>query len=96
MIPMAGDKLTEAIAKKRLVDYNSAERMKLEASGKKKTITYTDIMGIKVPTTTIPVNPGRNLAIILEIAAMNNHQKKMGYNTAEEFNKRLMDMGIPE
>lgn len=47
MIPMAGDKLTEAIAKKRLVDYNSAERMKLEASGKKKTITYTDIMGIK-------------------------------------------------
>jgi len=57
---------------------------------------YTDIMGIKVPTTTIPVNPGRNLAIILEIAAMNNHQKKMGYNTAEEFNKRLMDMGIPE
>ncbi len=47
MIPMAGDKLTEAIAKKRLVDYNSAERMKLEASGKKKTVTYTDIMGTK-------------------------------------------------
>lgn len=47
MIPMAGDKLTEAIAKKRLVDYNSAERMKLEASGKKKTVAYTDIMGIK-------------------------------------------------
>ncbi len=47
MIPMAGDKLTEAIAKKRLVDYNSAERMKLEASGKKKAVTYTDIMGLK-------------------------------------------------
>ena len=47
MIPMAGDKLTEAIAKKRLVDYNSAERMKLEASGKKKSVTYTDIMGMK-------------------------------------------------
>lgn len=47
MIPMAGDKLTEAIAKKRLVDYNNAERMKLETSTKKKTITYTDIMGIK-------------------------------------------------
>lgn len=47
MIPMAGDKLTEVIAKKRLVDYNSAERMKLEASGKKKSITYTDIMGLK-------------------------------------------------
>ena len=50
----------------------------------------TDILGIKVPTLTIPVRPGRNLAIILEIAAMNNRQKKMGYNTAEEFNKRLM------
>ena len=34
--------------------------------------------------------PGRNLAVILEIAAMNNRQKKMGYNTAEEFNRRLM------
>ena len=57
----------------------------------------TDIMGIAVPTTTIPVKPGRNLAIIMEIAAMNNRQKKMGYNTAEEFNKRLMSqMGIEE
>ena len=44
---------------------------------------------------TIPVKPGRNLAIILEIAAMNNRQKKMGYNTAEEFNKKLMgQMGL--
>lgn len=50
MIPMAGDKLTEVIAKKRLVDYNSAERMKLEVSGKKKSVTYTDIMGIKQKT----------------------------------------------
>ncbi len=56
---------------------------------------YTDILGIQVPTTTIPVKPGRNLAIILEIAAMNNRQKKMGINTAEEFNKKLMgQMGI--
>ena len=47
MIPMAGDMLTETIAKKRLVDYNSAERMKLETSTKKKAITYTDIMGLK-------------------------------------------------
>ena len=54
-----------------------------------------DILGIKVPAITIPVKPGRNLAIILEIAAMNNRQKKMGYNTAEEFNKRLMSrMGL--
>ena len=52
---------------------------------------FMDILGIKVPSLTIPVKPGRNLAIILEIAAMNNRQKKMGYNTAEEFNKRLME-----
>lgn len=52
---------------------------------------FTDIMGIKIPTTTIPVKPGRNLAVVLEIAAMNNRQKKMGYNTAEEFNKKLLD-----
>ena len=51
---------------------------------------YCEIMGIKIPTITVPVHPGRNLAIILEIAAMNNKQRKMGYNTAEEFNKRLM------
>ncbi len=52
---------------------------------------YTEIMGIKVPSTTIPVKPGRNLAIILEIAAMNNRQKKMGINAAKEFNRKLME-----
>ncbi|MBE6560477.1 MAG: HPr(Ser) kinase/phosphatase [Ruminococcaceae bacterium] len=58
---------------------------------------YMDIMGIQIPSTTIPVKPGRNLAIIIEIAAMNNRQKRMGYNTAEEFNKKLMgDMGLSE
>lgn len=57
----------------------------------------TDILGIKIPTTTIPVRPGRNLAVILEIAAMNNRQKKMGYDTAVEFNKKLMgQMGIEQ
>ena len=50
-----------------------------------------DILGIKVPAITIPVHPGRNLAVVLEIAAMNHRQKKLGYNTAEEFNKRLME-----
>ena len=52
--------------------------------------TYMEIMGIKVPSLLIPVKPGRNLAIILEVAAMNNRQKKMGYDTAVEFNKKLM------
>ena len=50
-----------------------------------------DILGIKVPSITVPVRPGRNLAIILEIAAMNNRQKKMGYNTAQEFEKKLLE-----
>lgn len=52
---------------------------------------YENILGIDVPSITIPVHPGRNLAVVMEIAAMNNRQKKMGYNTAEEFNKRLME-----
>lgn len=56
---------------------------------------YTDILGIKVPTVTIPVQPGRNLAVIIEIAAMDSRQKRMGYNAAEEFNNKLME-GIPE
>ncbi len=54
-----------------------------------------EILGNHIPSITIPVKPGRNLAIILEIAAMNNRQKKMGYNTAEEFNRKLMgQMGL--
>ena len=51
---------------------------------------YVEILGIKIPTLTVPVKPGRNLAVILEIAAMNNRQKRMGYNTAKEFNEKLM------
>lgn len=51
---------------------------------------YTEILGIQIPSILIPVRPGRNLAVILEIAAMNNRQKRMGYNTAVEFNKKLM------
>ncbi len=50
---------------------------------------YMDILGITVPMLTIPVKPGRNLAIIIEVAAMNNRQKKMGYNAAQELMKNL-------
>ena len=50
---------------------------------------YADILGIKVPLLTIPVKPGRNLAIIIEVAAMNNRQKKMGYNAAQELMRNL-------
>ena len=54
-----------------------------------------DILGLEVPSITIPVRPGRNLAIILEVAAMNNRQKRMGYNTAEEFSNNLLrQMGV--
>ena len=49
---------------------------------------YTEILGIKIPSLLIPVKPGRNLAIIVEIAAMNNRQKRNGYNAAEALNKR--------
>ena len=45
---------------------------------------FTTILGVKVPSLTIPIKPGRNLAVILEVAAMNNRQKKMGYNAAQE------------
>ena len=50
---------------------------------------YMDILGVKVPMYTIPVSPGRNLAVILEVAAMNNRQRKMGYNPALEFTQQI-------
>ena len=50
---------------------------------------YTEILGLKVPILTIPVKPGRNLAIIIEVAAMNNRQKKMGFNAAKELLQSL-------
>lgn len=50
---------------------------------------YTSVLDVKVPSLTIPVTPGRNLAVIIEVAAMNNRQKKMGYNAAQEFTRRI-------
>lgn len=50
---------------------------------------YVSLLGVKIPSLTIPVKPGRNLAVILEVAAMNNRQKKMGYNAARELLNRL-------
>ena len=52
---------------------------------------YTNIMGINIPSLTVPVKLGRNLAVIIEVAAMNNRQKRMGYNAAVELNNRLMN-----
>ena len=57
---------------------------------------YTTILGVQLPSYTIPVSPGRNLSVILELAAMNNRQKKMGYNAAEALAREhdaLVDSG---
>ena len=50
---------------------------------------YMEILGVNIPMNTIPITPGRNLAMILEVAAMNNRQKKMGYNAALEFTEQI-------
>ena len=49
----------------------------------------TAILGLNVTSVTIPVKPGRNLAVIIEVAAMNNRQKKMGFNAAQELLEKL-------
>lgn len=54
---------------------------------------YTKILDVKVPVITVPVNPGRNLAVIIETAAMNNRQKKMGYNAAREL---MISLGMDD
>ena len=50
----------------------------------------TSILDIAVPSLTIPVKPGRNLAVIIEVAAMNNRHKKMGFNAAQELQERML------
>ena len=50
---------------------------------------HMEILGVEIPMVTIPITPGRNLALILEVAAMNNRQKKMGYNAALEFTQQI-------
>ena len=52
---------------------------------------FTEILGVQIPMNTIPITPGRNLAVILEVAAMNNRQRKMGYNPALEFTQQLAE-----
>lgn len=50
---------------------------------------YVELLGVQIPCVTIPVSPGRNLAVILEVAAMNNRQKRLGFNAALEFSQQL-------
>lgn len=54
---------------------------------------YADILGVKVPAMTVPITPGRNLAVIVETAAMNNRQKKMGYNAAKDL---MVSLGMED
>lgn len=57
---------------------------------------FTEILGVKIPYFVVPVRPGRNLAAILELAAMNNRERKMGYNAAQvlvERHDRMVDEG---
>ncbi len=50
---------------------------------------YIDLLGVKTPKVLIPVRPGRNIAMIVEVAARNTRQKKLGYNAAEELNDKV-------
>ncbi|MBO5338869.1 MAG: HPr(Ser) kinase/phosphatase [Clostridia bacterium] len=79
------EKIQLVIKLERWVDGKAYDRMGLD----NETVS---ILGIEIPAITIPVSPGRNLSVVLEIAAMNSRLKRMGYNTAEEFNKRLEEL----
>ncbi|HQM96667.1 MAG TPA: HPr kinase/phosphorylase, partial [Clostridia bacterium] len=50
---------------------------------------YTEYLGIKIPSLTLPIMPGRNMPILMEVAAMDFRQKKMGYNAAKEMYERV-------
>lgn len=50
---------------------------------------YIDILGVKLPYIVLPITPGRNIAVIIEVAAMNNRQKRMGLNSAKDFSEQL-------
>ena len=69
-------------------EYKPYDRLGVESE-------YTDILGVEVPSVTIPVRPGRNLAVILELAAMNNRQKKLGYNAAQDL-ERMHDQYVDD
>ena len=53
---------------------------------------YITILGVKVPSQTMPVRPGRNLAIIIEVAARNLSMKKLGFSAARELDRRMNEM----
>ena len=50
---------------------------------------FTTLLDVRIPALTIPVRPGRNLAVVIEVAAMNNRNRKMGHNAAQELTERM-------
>ena len=52
---------------------------------------YMEFLGNKVVSHSIPIRPGRNIAVIVESAAVNHRQKKMGYNAAQELYRRVQE-----
>ena len=56
------------------------------------TENYTEILGVKIPSLLLPIHPGRNLAVVLEVAARNLRQKQMGYNAAIELARRSAEI----
>ncbi|MBO5868645.1 MAG: HPr(Ser) kinase/phosphatase [Oscillospiraceae bacterium] len=65
-----------------IAKYTNEDRMGVEEQ-------FMEILGVQIPMNTIPVTPGKNLAVILEVAAMNNRQRKMGHNHALEFSQQM-------
>ena len=70
-----------------IVPWDSSEEACIDRLGLEEH-TY-DLLGVNLPLNTIPVTPGRNLAVILEVAAMNNRQRRTGYNAAVEFTEQI-------
>jgi HPr kinase/phosphorylase len=57
---------------------------------------YTEILGVKLPYLLLPIHPGRNLAVVLEVAARNQRLKQMGFNAANELTRRHMEKAMRE
>ncbi len=57
---------------------------------------YTEILGVRIPSLLLPIHPGRNLAVVLEVAARNFRQKQMGYNAAVELARRSAEIAQQE
>lgn len=80
------EKIDMVIQLEQWVEGKTYERLGMESE-------FTDILGIKVPISVVPVHAGRNLSIIIEAAAMNNRQRKMGYNAARQL---LHNLGMKD